>query len=54
MNQLILVKYASEIFLKGLNRGKFERKLLNNIIFDHRYHSSICRKSKRIRKNFSS
>ena len=31
MNQLILVKYASEIFLKGLNRGKFERKLLNNI-----------------------
>lgn len=31
MNQLILVKYAAEIFLKGLNRGKFERKLLNNI-----------------------
>ena len=29
--KLILVKYASEIFLKGLNRGKFERKLLNNI-----------------------
>ena len=29
MNQLILVKYAAEIFLKGLNRGKFERKLLN-------------------------
>ena len=26
MNQLILVKYAAEIFLKGLNRGKFERK----------------------------
>ena len=26
-NKLILVKYASEIFLKGLNRGKFERKL---------------------------
>ena len=31
MNQLILVKYAAEIFLKGLYRGKFERKLLNNI-----------------------
>ena len=31
MNKLILVKYAAEIFLKGLNRGKFERKLLNNI-----------------------
>ena len=31
MNKLILVKYASEIFLKGLNRGKFERKLINNI-----------------------
>ena len=29
--QLILIKYASEIFLKGLNRGKFEQKLLNNI-----------------------
>ena len=28
MNKLILVKYASEIFLKGLNRGKFERKLM--------------------------
>lgn len=32
MNKLILVKYAPEIFLKGLNRGKFERKLKNNII----------------------
>ena len=30
-NKLILVKYASEIFLKGLNRGKFERKLKENI-----------------------
>lgn len=31
MNRLILVKYASEIFLKGQNRGKFERQLRNNI-----------------------
>lgn len=31
MKKLILVKYASEIFLKGLNKGKFERKLINNI-----------------------
>lgn len=31
MSKLILVKYAAEIFLKGLNRGKFEKKLLNNI-----------------------
>ena len=31
MNQLILVKYAAEIFLKGLNRGKFERRLKENI-----------------------
>ena len=31
MNKLILVKYAPEIFLKGLNRGKFERKIKNNI-----------------------
>ena len=31
MNQLILVKYAPEIFLKGLNRNKFERKLRDNI-----------------------
>jgi len=31
MNQLILVKYASEIFLKGLNRNKFEKKLRENI-----------------------
>ena len=29
--KLILVKYAAEIFLKGLNRGKFERQLMNNI-----------------------
>ncbi|CUU46642.1 tRNA uracil 4-sulfurtransferase ThiI [Clostridium beijerinckii] len=31
MRELILVKYAPEIFLKGLNRGKFERKLRDNI-----------------------
>ena len=31
MNELILVKYAPEIFLKGLNRGKFEQKLKSNI-----------------------
>ena len=31
MNKLILVKYAPEIFLKGLNRGKLERQLMNNI-----------------------
>ncbi len=31
MRKLILVKYASEIFLKGQNRGKFERKLKDNI-----------------------
>ncbi|MBD7913043.1 MULTISPECIES: tRNA uracil 4-sulfurtransferase ThiI [Clostridium] len=31
MNKLILVKYASEIFLKGLNRNTFEKKLRNNI-----------------------
>jgi thiamine biosynthesis protein ThiI len=31
MNQLILVKYAPEIFLKGLNRSKFEKKLRDNI-----------------------
>lgn len=31
MNKLILVKYAPEIFLKGLNRNKFERKLRDNI-----------------------
>ncbi|WP_039658028.1 tRNA uracil 4-sulfurtransferase ThiI [Clostridium tyrobutyricum] len=31
MRKLILVKYAPEIFLKGLNKGKFERKLMNNI-----------------------
>ena len=30
MKELILVKYAPEIFLKGLNRGKFERKLRDN------------------------
>lgn len=31
MNKLVLVKYAPEIFLKGLNRNKFEKKLRNNI-----------------------
>lgn len=31
MSKLILVKYASEIFLKGLNRNKFENKLRDNI-----------------------
>ncbi|MBU5454806.1 tRNA uracil 4-sulfurtransferase ThiI [Caproiciproducens sp. MSJ-32] len=31
MNKLILVKYAPEIFLKGLNRNKFEKKLRENI-----------------------
>lgn len=32
MRKLILVKYASEIFLKGLNRNKFEQQLKKNII----------------------
>jgi thiamine biosynthesis protein ThiI len=31
MRNLILIKYAPEIFLKGLNRNKFEQKLRNNI-----------------------
>lgn len=31
MKELILVKYAPEIFLKGLNRGRFEKKLRENI-----------------------
>lgn len=31
MKRIILVKYASEIFLKGLNRNKFEKKLKENI-----------------------
>ena len=31
MKELILVKYAPEIFLKGLNRSKFERRLRDNI-----------------------
>lgn len=31
MRKLLLVKMASEIFLKGLNRNKFEKKLKNNI-----------------------
>lgn len=31
MKKLLLVKYAPEIFLKGLNRGKFEKKLMDNI-----------------------
>lgn len=31
MKRLIMIKYASEIFLKGLNKGKFEKKLRDNI-----------------------
>lgn len=31
MRKLLLIKYAGEIFLKGLNRGAFERKLRKNI-----------------------
>lgn len=31
MRKLLLVKYAPEIFLKGLNRNKFEKRLKNNI-----------------------
>lgn len=31
MKRLILVKYAPEIFLKGLNRNKFEKRLKKNI-----------------------
>lgn len=31
MEKLLLIKSASEIFLKGLNRNSFERKLKNNI-----------------------
>lgn len=31
MNKLVLVKSAPEIFLKGLNRNKFEKKLKDNI-----------------------
>jgi tRNA uracil 4-sulfurtransferase len=31
MRKLLLIKYASEIFLKGLNRNKFEKKLKDNI-----------------------
>lgn len=31
MKKLIMIKLAPEIFLKGLNRGKFERKLMTNI-----------------------
>ncbi|MCM1988138.1 tRNA uracil 4-sulfurtransferase ThiI [Oceanirhabdus seepicola] len=33
MRKLILIKYASEIFLKGLNRRMFEDKLIKNIKF---------------------
>ena len=29
--ELLLIKYAPEIFLKGLNRGRFEKKLKDNI-----------------------
>ncbi len=31
MKQLLLIKYSSEIFLKGLNRNKFEKLLKDNI-----------------------
>lgn len=31
MRDLLLIKYASEIFLKGLNRNQFEKKLKDNI-----------------------
>lgn len=31
MRKLLLIKYASEIFLKGLNRRIFEKKLMKNI-----------------------
>ncbi|KZL91374.1 tRNA uracil 4-sulfurtransferase ThiI [Clostridium magnum] len=31
MKELLMVKYAPEIFLKGLNKGSFERKLKKNI-----------------------
>ncbi|MBC2581067.1 tRNA uracil 4-sulfurtransferase ThiI [Clostridium sp. DJ247] len=31
MKKLLLIKYSPEIFLKGLNKGKFEKKLINNI-----------------------
>lgn len=31
MKKLIMIKFAPEIFLKGLNRGKFEKKLMDNI-----------------------
>lgn len=32
MRKLLLIKCASEIFLKGLNRNKFEKKLKSNIM----------------------
>lgn len=31
MKKLIMIRFAPEIFLKGLNRGKFQRKLMDNI-----------------------
>lgn len=31
MKKLLMIKYAPEIFLKGLNRGSFERRLRGNI-----------------------
>lgn len=31
MRKLLLIKYSAEIFLKGLNRSSFERKLKSNI-----------------------
>ncbi|MBR0575797.1 tRNA 4-thiouridine(8) synthase ThiI [Proteiniclasticum sp. BAD-10] len=38
--ELLLIKYASEIFLKGLNRGRFEKKLkenMKNVLKDEEY-----------------
>lgn len=32
MRKLLMIKYAPEIFLKGLNKGSFERRLKKNII----------------------
>jgi tRNA uracil 4-sulfurtransferase len=40
MKKLLMIKYASEIFLKGLNKGSFERKLKDNIekvLVDNKY-----------------
>lgn len=40
MKKLLMVKYAPEIFLKGLNKGTFERKLkknIENVLVDTKY-----------------